>query len=350
MPGGPGGFDPSALLGMLGGPGFWDNPLVSSIAFHPSRVEPSFLEATSGPIRDGTFDVPGGDKVAYRLYLPPGDVKAVVYYFHENAGTCVGMDDLKKVFDDCSAALLSIDYRGYAWSTGQPSISKLCGDVDAVFAASLPLLERSGCGGAKLVSFGRSIGAASAVHLAAKHADRIHGLILDSGMMSIKQMPMVQMIAQQMLGPQGMQMIQQMEEPTDVFSKLPAIACPLLVMHGEKDEMIPVKQGIDCFERCQSQQKTIRQWERAGHNDVLVFYMAEYVAAITALIGQAVAFENPFPAGALVEAHSLSTAALNGLRGRVLGPQQERLRVEFPSPHGEKALKPANLKIVDEGD
>ena len=48
---------------------------------------------------------------------------------------------------------LSIDYRGYAWGTGQPSLKKLCSDADQCFRASQKLLadaeiskvQRSNC-------------------------------------------------------------------------------------------------------------------------------------------------------------------------------------------------------------
>merc|ERR1719235_2504833 len=54
-----------------------------------------------------------------------------------------------------------------------------------------------------------------------------------------------------------------------------------------------------------------------------------------------------FPPGASVEAHSLSAAAaVNGVRGTVAGLQGERVVVRFPAPHGEKALKAANLKLI----
>lgn len=59
-----------------------------------------------------------------------------------------------------------------------------------------------------------------------------------------------------------------------------------------------------------------------------------------------------FPVGSIVEAHSLSTAALNGKRGRVTGGQGERIQVEFGAPGSDcdsKALQPSNLKIVDGG-
>ena len=57
-------------------------------------------------------------------------------------------------------------------------------------------------------------------------------------------------------------------------------------------------------------------------------------------------FENPLPAGALVEAQGLSAEALNGLRGRVLGPAgPERISVGFGE--GTKAIKPENLKVIE---
>merc|ERR1711879_1049228 len=54
-----------------------------------------------------------------------------------------------------------------------------------------------------------------------------------------------------------------------------------------------------------------------------------------------------FEAGMQVEAHSLSCKALNGLRGHVSGTQGERVRVVFPPPHDEKALRPANLRVIE---
>jgi hypothetical protein len=54
-----------------------------------------------------------------------------------------------------------------------------------------------------------------------------------------------------------------------------------------------------------------------------------------------------FLEGALVEAHSLSTKMLNGLRGTVTGRQGDRIQVNFPAPYGGKALKPDNLKIAE---
>lgn len=340
------------LLGMLGQggglDGIWDNPMVANIAFHPSQVTPTHLGATEGPIRDGTFDVAGGDKVSYRLYMPPAgsSVNLVVYFFHGNAEVCTAMDDIADMLHCHGAALLSIDYRGYSWGTGTPSLTKLCSDTDECFLASQQVLDAAGCGAARRVAHGRSIGATCAVHLAARHAGKIHGLIVDSGLMSIKQMPTVQMLAPMVFG-QNPQMFQMLQEPFDTLGKLSAVSCPTLVMHGDQDEIIPLEQAKQCHDKCTASQKKLQVWPGGQHNNITALFGSQWREEIKTLLDQATAFENICPAGALVEAHSLSTEALNGQQGRVLGPQGERVRVEFAAPHGEKALKAANLKVLE---
>jgi len=53
-----------------------------------------------------------------------------------------------------------------------------------------------------------------------------------------------------------------------------------------------------------------------------------------------------FPLGTLVEAHSLSTVGINGLRGHVTGIQGDRVQVDFGEPKGSRALCPANVRRV----
>jgi len=341
-------MDFGAMMAMMGD-GIWDMPMVRQIIFHVQKSKPDYMDATTGDTRDGTFTVDRDSKVAYRLYLPSGKARAVVFFFHGNAEVCTDIGHLKDAFTSNGTALLSIDYRGYAWGSGEPSISKICSDAEECFKQADAVLSAAGCGDGKRIAMGRSIGATCAVHLAAKFAADIHGLVVDSGLMAVKQLPMVQQIAPQLLGPQGTQMLGALKEPVSTLSKLSAVGCPTLVMHGIKDEIVPVSQGVECHDKLPCAQKTLRQWENATHNDVTLNYASEWTALITKLVDDALAFHTEFPAGALVEAHSLSAAELNGLQGSVVGPQSggERFRVEFAAPNGEKALKPANLKVLE---
>lgn len=332
--------------------GLWDMPMIASIAFHPRPEVATQMGATSGPLRQGVFDVAGGDKVSYSLYLPEKveDVKVVVFNFHGNAEVCTDIGMEAGLFHRVGAALLSIDYRGYAWGTGQPSLTKLCDDASNCFQAASKVLSDAGIDdGARRVVLGRSIGATCAVHLAATHASEVYGLVVDSGLMSIKELPMVASMAPMVLGPQAPALFAQLKEPFDTYGKLAAVSCPTLVMHGDRDEIVAVDQAVKCHERLKCGDKKLRRWESAGHNDVLATYLTDWEHEILELIGKAVAFDNAFPAGARVEAHSLSAEAMNGLKGTVIGrggKDSDRICVDFGEV-GEKALKPANLKPVD---
>eukprot|EP00747_Dinoflagellata_sp_TGD_P209897 gnl/TRDRNA2_/TRDRNA2_83261_c0_seq1.p1 gnl/TRDRNA2_/TRDRNA2_83261_c0~~gnl/TRDRNA2_/TRDRNA2_83261_c0_seq1.p1 ORF type:complete len:417 (-),score=88.75 gnl/TRDRNA2_/TRDRNA2_83261_c0_seq1:39-1232(-) len=330
----------------------WESPIVSQIAFHPQPATPSYLDATSGPKRDGTFMVSGGVKVCYRLHMPADtvEIKVVVFHWHGNAELCTDGDSVAEMFHRNGAALLSIDYRGFGWSTGEPSITTLCSDAEECYIASQQVLDAAGCGAAKRVMWGRSIGATCAVHIASKKAKKVHGLFIESGLLAIKELPMIPMIAQQMFGQQAPMMLQMVPDPHDTRGKLASVGCPLLVMHGDQDEIVPISQGVEAHDRCASQQKKLVRWPDAGHNNIHVLHGGEWATEMASLLGLAMEFTNPFPAGALVEAHSLNAEHLNGLQGRILGPQADRVRVQLPDPHGEKALKPVNLKLIDEGE
>ena len=255
-----------ALGGAAGGAGgleaIWENPMVTSIAFHPSKVEPQFLDA-SGPKRDGTFEMSDGIKISYRLYVPD-DVKAVrtvIYFFHGNAEVCTALDDVAEMFHSNGAAVLSVDYRGFAWGTGQPSLKKLCPDAEQCFLQSEALLQAAGIQG-KRIMFGRSIGATCAVHLAAKQARLVHGLIVDSGLMSIKQLPTVSMLAPMVFQGQT-EKFAMLPEPFDTLGKLPSIGCPVLIMHGDKDEIVPYQQAVQCHEKLGTASKKLQCWTGA---------------------------------------------------------------------------------------
>jgi len=347
--GGPGGgMDFGAMLAMMGD-GIWDMPMIRPIIFALRKAEPDYMDATTGDTRDGVFTVDRDAKAAYRLFLPSGKAQAVVFFFHGNAEICTDMTHLKDTFTSNGTALLSIDYRGYAWGSGEPSISKICPDAEECFKQAKDVLAAAGLADCKRIAMGRSIGATCAVHLAATFAADVHGLIVDSGLMALKALPMVQAIAPQILGPSAAQMMGALKEPLSTLTKLAAIGCPTLVMHGIKDEIVPLSQGVECHEKCASSQKTLRQWENATHNDVTMHYQVEWTALITKLVEDSLSYHTEFPAGALVESHSLSAADMNGLKGTVVGPQPggERFRVQFAAPNGEKALKPANLKLLE---
>ena len=157
--GGPGGDMGSMLAG------FWDSPLVGQIAFVPRPAKEG--DGLGDGMTDGSVDVGGGSN-AYRLCagLPEANRRAVCVYFHGNAEICTDICHGISEFYDAGVAVLSVDYRGYAWSTGQAKMSNLCPDAEKVHAQIPSILDKAGLSGLPVILFGRSLGATCAVHLA----------------------------------------------------------------------------------------------------------------------------------------------------------------------------------------
>jgi hypothetical protein len=53
----------------------------------------------------------------------------------------------------------------------------------------------------------------------------------------------------------------------DTVSKLPRVRCPVLVVHGDRDEVIPVEQGRRLFDAA-PEPKRLLLVEGAHHNDL----------------------------------------------------------------------------------
>ncbi|RHZ20533.1 hypothetical protein DYB26_003293, partial [Aphanomyces astaci] len=126
----------------------WDLPLVTSVAFHPRpHAKGAFLPSNA---TDGTFVSPTVS-LGYRFYRPSPTYKAVVLLFHGNAEIAPDYASASSALASLTipTALLVVDYRGYGWSSGEPSLSNLVADaefvasqVDSVagFDATVPII------------------------------------------------------------------------------------------------------------------------------------------------------------------------------------------------------------------
>ena len=144
-------------------------------------------------------------------------------------------DDLARVFLDAGVALIGVDYRGYGWSTGSPAVGALCKDAEAVLDAVVAGRVPGVAAGCAVVCWGRSIGALSAVHLAAYRPGVVRGVFVDSGLMSLAALPVVRQAASGMLGPSAGDLLSKLPDPASAsfgattLHKAQTLACPALV-------------------------------------------------------------------------------------------------------------------------
>lgn len=180
-----------------------------------------------------------------------------------------------------------MEYRGFGWCQGTPSMATFIGDCEE-FLKHLPgILKADKLETLPLVVYGRSLGASLAVHVAATNSNlnlKISGAILESGLMEWATLPLVQQLSQKV--PNGSSLLSMLPDPLQTLSKLRHIQCPVLVMHGEKDQIVPISQGEQCFSGLGSKLKRFKRLPRANHNDLYQTHPHEYSKELAGFFDQ----------------------------------------------------------------
>ena len=115
----------------------------------------------------------------------PGDGPATLVWFHGNAGNISHrVENPLQLNRHLGVSVFIFDYRGYGRSDGKPSESGLYMDAEA--AIEYLVNDRGLVPETDLVMFGRSLGAAVAVEMAARHLTR--SVVLESGFTSVRAM------------------------------------------------------------------------------------------------------------------------------------------------------------------
>lgn len=176
------------------------------------------------------LETPDGARVESWLFLPPGaeDHPApAVIFFHGNSDFIENKLEYAEFYATHGFACLMVEYRGYRRSTGTPSEAALDADAAAFFdwLASQPQID-----GARIAAHGHSLGAAVAAHLATVRP--LRALIMVSAFTSMPSLFGRYRVPGALA--------------RDRFDNVAAVAAyqgPILLVHGEADEIVPVAHG-----------------------------------------------------------------------------------------------------------
>jgi fermentation-respiration switch protein FrsA (DUF1100 family) len=176
-------------------------------------------------------------------HVPPRDNKPVVLYFQGNAG---GLDLRVERFAWLIAdrtGLLALGYRGYSGSSGSPSEQGLIRDAFAVydFAAARYPAER-------IVLWGESLGTGVAVALAAER--KVAGVMLYAPFSSAAD---VGAAAYPVVPVRWF-----MKDPFRSDLRIAKVTAPILIMHGERDRVVPIAYGERLFALAHEPKKMAR--------------------------------------------------------------------------------------------
>lgn len=250
-----------------------DRPEILMFLFHPRP------EGTGSQMWEHaeTLMIPVGPemKVGGRFY-PSSRSSPTILFFHGNGEIVADYDDIGKMYAGMGINFMPVDYRGYGLSTGRPTIAGMMKDCHAIFPFVLAWLSERHYHG-PMILMGRSLGSASALEIAYHHTDRVKGLIIESGFARVE--PLLRLF--------GMTMAHLGIREEDGFQNLEKVLTftkPTLVIHGERDHLIPCDEGRDLFHACLSKEKELLIIQGANHNDILSQGLKEYMEAVRALV------------------------------------------------------------------
>lgn len=218
--------------------------------YYPARALAEDPSSVGLRFREVTFSA--ADGVELHGWLIPGDTPTTVLYSHGNGGNIgdrVGIARL--LVEQLGVGVFMYDYRGYGRSQGAPSEAGLVRDAVAARAALL----REGVAAGRVVYLGRSLGAAVTVDLALAHPPR--GVVLEAPFASVRAM------ANAVLPGAGYLF----RTRWDSLAKIGGLRSPLLVIHGEHDEVVPFAQGRALFEAA-PEPKTFVRLQGSRHYDL----------------------------------------------------------------------------------
>jgi len=208
--------------------------------------------------------------VSCRFFPVNRDTKNILY-FHGNGEVACDYDWIAPFYNEIGINLFVADFRGYGISGGQPTFANTIADAHRIFHYFNDMLARSGYTGPVYV-MGRSLGSQSAIELAASYGDSIKGLILESGFLQN------QRLIQSLGLPLEIENLARFE--ADCIEQVGSIKLPVLIIHGELDDLIPHIESETIYDHIGSRDKKLVTIHGAGHNDIMVVGMDRYFKSI----------------------------------------------------------------------
>jgi fermentation-respiration switch protein FrsA (DUF1100 family) len=249
--------------------------LIGALTYAVRAVEPSlaFFPTTGEDVTPRDFGrrfdaltlaTADGERL-HAWHLPADAPRAQIIYFHGNGGNLSVWAPILVPLAQRGYSVLAVDYRGYGLSSGRPSERGLYRDVDAV----LDRAWRDRDPRIPMVYWGRSLGSTMAAYAATvKPSDRI---VLESGFPDaravVRSTPVLALLMP----------FASYRFPTAAF--MHGVRTPVLVMHGDRDSVIPFDLGRTLFDRIEGPKRFVTI-AGTDHNDAAPADAEAYWSAV----------------------------------------------------------------------
>lgn len=249
--------------------------------YFPTRPLGTTPEAIRLAYEEVTFSTADGLEL-HGWFVPGAQPRPVLLFFHGNAGNISHRLESLRLFHELELSTLIFDYRGYGKSDGTPSEYGTYRDAAAAWRF---LHEHRGVAAEDIVLFGRSLGGAVATWLATHVTPG--GLIVESTFTSI---PDLGAQIYPFLPVRWLARIRYNNR-----KRIPQVDCPVLIIHSQDDELIPIAHGRALFKSAREPKRLLLL--RGGHNDGFLVSVDRYLEGIadfvTAQYGHAAGRSSP---------------------------------------------------------
>jgi pimeloyl-ACP methyl ester carboxylesterase len=148
-----------------------------------------------------------------------------------------------------------VDYRGFGKSTGKRGEKEMFQDMQFVYNSLAAEYTEP-----NLIVYGRSLGSGFAAKLASNNHPRY--LILDAPYYNFKK------VVERFLPFLPLQLVLRYQLRTDKW--IPNINCPVYIIHGTKDWLIPIKHS-EALQKLNPRKVTLIRIHGGGHNNLPKF-------------------------------------------------------------------------------
>ena len=215
------------------------------------RPSPSSYAMLDG-VQEVSFTTADGLTLA-AWYTPAPPLRPTVVMFHGNHGSLRGERYRLKHFKDAQMGVLLLAYRGYSGNAGVPNEQGLYADA----RAALDWLEQQGVASTSTVLYGISLGTGVATKMAAERD--FAAVVLESPYTSTVDVAAYRFPI--------VPVTWLMEDRFESLARIRAIEEPLLIMHGDRDTVIPQHFGRELFEAANEPKEGF--WPHGpGHGDI----------------------------------------------------------------------------------
>lgn len=200
-----------------------------------------------------------GERVSM-VYLDQPQARRLIFYHHGNGEDLHSILPRLQALREMGFAVLAWDYPGYGTSDGSPT-QKGIKEIAEQILTAIP--DQFGYPVEHTLLYGRSVGSGPAIDLATRHP--VAGLIIEGAFTSIFRVGIKYNIL-----------------PWDIFDNLAIIdeiSCPVLLLHGSDDQVVPFSHSQTLLERAPTP-KFFSWFSGGGHNDLLDAYPEIYTSSL----------------------------------------------------------------------